>query len=181
MTLDPAESLKALGEALRSWKIWTLVLLVTLASLFFPHQVAASLGIEGLRNQFRPWLGVAALVSAAGLMIFFGSGLEARWNLRKETKKAYAQLRNLTGEEKVLLAPYLAEQTNTQYFDIRDGIATGLQSRGILYRPTNLGNLLRGFAFNLQPWARSELEKHPELLRLSEEEKADFDQETALE
>ena len=41
---------------------------------------------------------------------------------------------------------------------------SGLEAKGITYRASNMGDMLRGFAFNLQPWAREHLEANPNLL-----------------
>jgi len=169
VNVDPQQWLKALSEELRSWKIWTFLLLVTVPTLVVPRQIAALLGIETLRNQFRSLLGVATIFSIAGLVVFVAATAEARWQQRKQTKKYFAELRALSPEEKDLLATYMSQQTKTLYFDMDDGIATGLQSRGILYRPTTLGSLVDGFAFNLQPWVWNELQEHPELLQSNDQ------------
>jgi len=83
---------------------------------------------------------------------------------------ARAQLQSLSPVEKSLLVGYLKRATNTLYFPLENGVVAGLVARRILFRPTNTFNLVRGCAFNLSPWAREELETHPELLQVTEEE-----------
>jgi hypothetical protein len=80
------------------------------------------------------------------------------------TKKKYDYLKQLTPEEKGYLIPYIEEQQNTINVGMDDGIMAGLCAKGITYRAANIGDLLNGFAFNLQPWARDYLNSKPELL-----------------
>lgn len=60
--------------------------------------------------------------------------------------------------------PYIVNQQNSIYVGMNDGVMAGLRSKGITYLAANMGDLLNGFAFNLQPWARKYLEGNPQLL-----------------
>lgn len=73
-------------------------------------------------------------------------------------------LRELTPEERGYQLPYIHDRTSTQTFDIDDGVAGGLQGKEILYRSSNMFDVHRGVPYNLQPWARTYLTQHPELL-----------------
>ncbi len=73
-------------------------------------------------------------------------------------------LRNLTPDEKAYLVPYIRDQSNTQYFQLEDGISNGLVAKQILYRAANIGSLMTGWAFNLQPWVREYLAANPDVL-----------------
>ncbi len=70
----------------------------------------------------------------------------------------------LMPDEKAYLLRYITEQQNTQYFRIDDGIAQGLVAKLIIYQSASIGDLYDGFAYNLHPWARRYLVKHPEAL-----------------
>ena len=70
----------------------------------------------------------------------------------------------MTPDEKAYLVPFVLQQENTQYFLIEDGIAGGLIAKGVLYRSSNVGSLVSGWAHNIQPWAREYLTEHAELL-----------------
>ena len=74
-------------------------------------------------------------------------------------------LDNLTPDEKTYLAPYVLEEVTSQVFELEDGIAGGLVAKNIIYRSSNLGNVLEGFPYNMQPWARDYLHQHLELLQ----------------
>ena len=111
------------------------------------------------------------MVSFAGLLVAAGSKAEGLWQRRKRTKLLLAGLRTLSPDEKQLLSSYMTPRTKTRYFDLEDGIAAGLASRGILYRPTAVFDLSEGAAFNLWPSVWNELTEHPELLELTEEDR----------
>jgi hypothetical protein len=73
-------------------------------------------------------------------------------------------LHKLTPEEKGYLIPFIEGQMNSINVGMDDGVMAGLRAKGITYLAANMGSVLDGFAFNLQPWAREYLEKNPNLL-----------------
>lgn len=79
-------------------------------------------------------------------------------------KVRHQSLHELTPDEKSYLAAYVLDDVNTQYMQIDDGIAGGLNAKGIIYRASNVGDMLRGWAYNIQPWAKDYLREHPHLL-----------------
>lgn len=170
MAFDPAKLWQFLRESLGAPKVWLFVLLIALPSLLLPQAAVELLGVDGLREQFRPWLGVASLVATAALILEGGSATLAWWRKRKAGERLRMELRDLSATEKAALKPYLEERTKTQYFVLADGVANGLEARKILFRAASMGDMISGFAFNLQPWVWDELNKHPELLDLTPED-----------
>ncbi|RMH20024.1 MAG: hypothetical protein D6698_04935, partial [Gammaproteobacteria bacterium] len=83
---------------------------------------------------------------------------------RQVQKKRQQTLHKLTPEEKGYLVPYIEGQQNSVYVGMEDGVMSGLRAKGITYLAANMGDVLNGFAFNLQPWAREYLESNPHLL-----------------
>ena len=83
---------------------------------------------------------------------------------KKGLKQCQEMLQQLTPEEKGYLVPFIFEQKNSVYVGMDDGVMAGLVAKGITYRASNMGSMLEGFAHNLQPWARSYLGQHAELL-----------------
>jgi superinfection exclusion protein B len=162
-----AEWVKALLDALGSWKLWAFALLASLLILFIPKVAADFLGVATLRDQHRHWVGGAVVASFAGLAIIFLSKLVERIQRQNEKKSVLAELQSLSPEEKVVLLTYMGKQTKTLYFDITSGLTMGLVHRGILYRPTQVG-IRGGFAFNLRTFVWEHLEKNPGLLKLPE-------------
>ena len=132
--------------------------------LFLPEEYAKTLAVDGFRNEYRVFLGPAFLLTlsfcAARIFNFFMQG----YRQKQALKKRQQALHNLTPEEKGYLIPYIEGQQNTVNVGMDDGVMAGLRSKGITYLAASMGDLLHGFAFNLQPWAREYLEKNPRLL-----------------
>ena len=132
--------------------------------LFLPEDVSKSLAVYEFREKYKVFLGPVFLLAVsfciARVSIFFMSGYTERKNLKKRQEL----LHQLTPEEKGYLIRYIENQKNTIYVGDDDGVMGGLQAKRITYCARNMGSLLHGFAYNLQPWARSYLEEHPELL-----------------
>lgn len=74
-------------------------------------------------------------------------------------------LENLAADEKVILKSYFDENVSSLQFSIQDGVVMGLKNKMVLNMPTKFA---RGksmmISFNMQPWAKEYLMKHPELL-----------------
>lgn len=132
--------------------------------LFLPEEYAKTLAVDGFRNEYRVFLGPAFLLTlsfcAARIFNFIMLGYRQRQTLKKRQEA----LHSLTPEEKGYLIPYIEDQQNTVHVGIEDGVMAGLRSKGITYLASNMGDILDGFAFNLQPWAREYLENNPHLL-----------------
>lgn len=132
--------------------------------LFLPLETAKILAVDKFRDNYRVFLGPAFLLASsflvARLFMFMMQGYSEK-RLLKLKQKA---LHKLTPEEKGYLIPYIEGQQNTVYVGMEDGIMSGLVAKGITYRAANMGDLLHGFAFNLQPWAREYLENNRHLL-----------------
>ena len=133
-------------------------------TLFLPEKTAITLAINEFREKYRVFLGPAFLLSVAVFiarvfMFIMNKRLEKQ-NLESTTQV----LHHLTPEERGYLIPYIQQQKNTVHVEIHDGIMNGLAAKGIVYRASNIFDLLEGPPFNLQPWARKYLEKNPDLL-----------------
>ena len=89
--------------------------------------------------------------------------MQGHWQ-RKAVKSRQSSLHKLTPEEKGYLKPYIVEQKNSIYVGVDDGVMSGLRSKGITFLASNMGSMLEGIAYNLQPWAREYLESNPHLL-----------------
>jgi len=140
------------------------IVLVLGLCLFVSEGIARTLAIDEFRDKYRVFLGptflLAVSFSGARLFTFFIQSRSRNHN-RKARQKA---LHELTPEERGYLVPYVLDQQNTIYVGLDDGVMGGLVVKKITYRASNMGDVLKGFAFNLQPWARAYLEDNCELL-----------------
>jgi len=132
--------------------------------LFVPVEVAKALAVDSFREQYRVYLGPTFLLTfalfIARFFMFFMGSYEKKKNLRTKQES----LHKLTPEEKGFLVVYIQEQQNSIHVGMEDGVMGGLKAKGITYLAGSMGDVLNGFAFNLQPWAREYLENNPNLL-----------------
>lgn len=143
--------------------------------LFSSEPFMETLGLDAFRVANKPYIGGAFVVSIALLLshstfqlVSFAKGIVSARTAKKRAaaaEKARKQkLHELTPDEKAYLVPYVVEDANTQYFLIEDGVVGGLVQNGVLYQSSQIGSLVDGWAFNLQPWAKTYLKENPNLL-----------------
>lgn len=147
------------------------VLIVAVAGwslLFVPDDLMRTMGLANLRNQHRPWIGLAAWLSFAWLaaIVLYEVGDMAlhRVALWRQVTVGRRLLEQLTPAERGYLALYVNHDTPTQTFRIGDGVVNMLEAKGIIVRPSSVGKVLDEFDFNIQPWAYQALKANPRLL-----------------
>jgi hypothetical protein len=125
-------------------------------------------GLVGFVSQWRPYFGVAFLLSSALLL---GTAVVSAWGVvnRKRTEAAFLRIRRerlhrLSEPEKEVLRGYIEGQTRTQYHSMSDGVVGGLEAERVLYRASSLSQSFDYFAYNIQSWAWEYLNKHRKLL-----------------
>lgn len=135
--------------------------------LWSPDSTLDTLGLRPVVDGFRPYLGTGFLIASCLVVVNFGAALlkffrpwifEAIW-IRRGQKR----LRSLTPDEKNVLRYFIVNQTRTQNLPIQSGVVSGLVQDKILVQATMLGDI-RGFDFNIQPWAWEYLNANPQLL-----------------
>jgi hypothetical protein len=144
------------------------VFIVALAAwvlLVLPISVVETMGLAGLRNQYRPLVGVVALVATAWLaaILFYDTGgwVRKRFRFGRTSRRL---LESLSPVEKGYLKEYMANKTRTLTFSLSDGVAQGLVARRILYIPSDLSRDEDYFDYNLHSWAYRMLKQNPWLL-----------------
>ena len=136
--------------------------------LFAPPAVIDSLGATHFVADYRGWIGLALLVSGAlvvsHVLSWGWSKVKASYNRRRFKRNGLKYLENLTPDERRVLAYYIAFDTKSQMLEISDGVTNGLRAVHIIRTASQLGDLIDGFAHNIQPWAWEALKKNPKLL-----------------
>lgn len=137
------------------------------ALIFAPPSLITKLSMDRLVADYRSWLGLAFVLSCAYLfshaVVFVAKQVHDRFETNAIRKAQIGHLKDLAPDEKTRLAPYIKRQMSSVTYELTDGVVRGLVAKGILYRSSNVG---RGtaFPFNIQPWARQEIERNPHLL-----------------
>jgi hypothetical protein len=146
------------------------LLAVALASgavVFAPEPWITKLGMASFVADYRSWLGLAFVVSCAYLLahaaVFVAITLRGRYEDWATRRAQLNCLKTLAPDEKARLVPYIRNQRSSVDYPITDGVVRGLVAKGILFRSSEVGYPNR-FAFNIQPWVRTEIEKDPSLL-----------------
>jgi len=86
------------------------------------------------------------------------------WLQRGYRLSIVVRLNTLTEDEKQILRFYIANNTRANSLKIDDGVVQGLANAQIIYRSASMGDLLRGWAFNISDFAWEYLNKNPHLL-----------------
>lgn len=136
--------------------------------LFGSDNFLKKLGLFGIKDLYETFISIFFIISVSILGARFCNAIfqwvrkRIIWN--KNLRRMQERLHNLTFEEKKILRVYIYGNTRTQVLLVQDGIVQGLVSENILYRSANLGTMMGGFAFNIQPWARDYLQANKKLL-----------------
>lgn len=141
---------------------------------FIPISLWQELGLLGLWSNARPWIFFIGLIATTWLILGglydltkIGKNRASNWIDQQKRRRANEKLISFASRvEKEVLARYLAEDTTTIAFDIRDGIVNGLIAKGILYRASQASNPMSDdFDVNIQPWAWDYIKSHPDVLK----------------
>ena len=143
--------------------------------LFGNGQLINTIGLDEFRASNKSYIGGCFVLSLSivfaqtitGLFGFAKAQIAKKQKRRKKEKameSRKADLVNLTPDEKAYLAPYVLGELTTQYFLMEDGTKGSLEARGILYRASSMGDMVTGWAYNIQPWAKEHLQNNPNLL-----------------
>lgn len=138
--------------------------------LFAGDELLSTIGLSGIVNAYRGYIGGAFLITLALVVV---NTISATWRFFKpwviqeywiwQGKK---RLKSLTPDEKSILRFYIENQTRSQSLDIKSGTVNSLEKERIIYRGSRLGTMY-GFDYIIQPWSWAFLNKHPELLDIN--------------
>ena len=141
--------------------------------LFSGETIIETLGLAEITNSYRSIIGIIFLLSFALVVASWGLSLgniiKNAWLRNRKFRNLKKRISDLTLEEKDVLLGYIQNQTRTQYLSIENGVVIELESLGIIYRSSNIGDI-ESWSYNIQPWAWKYLNEHPELLLMTENE-----------
>ncbi len=149
------------------------VVIVSGFLLFARPDILEIFGLAALSAKYRPYIGGIFLLSTALVlshwMISLYQWRAKKWHWLKRIKISKKRLHNLTDEEREVLRAYIGGNTRTQYLQLESGVAAGLEFEHIIFRSSDVGSLVDGWAYNIQPWAWDYLNEHRELLFTKQE------------
>ena len=144
------------------------VVIICALLLFTPEDLQRSLGITEVVETHRPWIGLALISSLAiwlvAVFVSVGGWVKALWRRREKQKKIIARLNNMTEAEKQILRYYFAKDTRSNILRIESGDVQALVHSGIIYRSTNRGSIVEGFAHNITDFSWDYICENPQVL-----------------
>lgn len=133
------------------------ITIATGAILFAPENLLTFLGMTEIKTSYKSWLGLGFIIAAslliANLFFYIVKWVITRITWRRNRVKCQTYLNDLTSDELEILREYIGTQSRTQYLPIDSGVVQGLVGNKIIYRSANVGDMVDGWAFNIQPWA----------------------------
>jgi hypothetical protein len=164
-----AEITKALLEFLRLAPRYLIALGAAAAFLLFSSEPTLKrIGLVEFTKSNRPILGVILVGSVALFVVWAGAGginaVRRWWHKRKFYRHIIQRLHRLTEDEKQILRYYIAANSRANTLRIDDGVVQGLVADGIIHQSASLGNMIEGFAHNIDDFAWDYLHGYPNLL-----------------
>lgn len=136
--------------------------------LWTDKSILDSLGVKDFVSSNKFYLGLTfVLASALFVVDIFVRLLDRarqKWAFREYKRFIVERLHMLTEDEKQILRFYIVNNTRANSLKIDDGVVQGLATAQIIYRSASVGDLLRGWAFNISDVAWDYLHKNPHLL-----------------
>ena len=138
-------------------------------AIIAPATLLNSMGLLAYRDDNVHWLWLALLASGCFLasrsLFWFFPIFKNNLNSWVVICRGKKRLNILSEKEKEILSYYFDNNNRSQTLSLMSGYVTGLIHEKILYRATEITEEVDIYDFNIQPWARKYLKKHPKLLK----------------
>jgi len=155
-------------------QIYVAALIASALLLFLPYTPAQQIGITEFRELWRGYIGIIFIASIAllasegiyqastAIYQYVGNKM-GDWCLQRSSLE---KLRMLTRDEKIFLRHFIIDGVNTIKAKLDCGVAGGLVKKNIIYRSSDMSDILHRFSYNLQHLARKILSENQNLLDL---------------
>jgi len=145
------------------------IALIAGALIFLPAEALAMLGLQTFSVEHRTWIGLALLISSGiclvSVALWLYESVRGALNRRSIRKFIIEKLNRLTEDEKQILRYYFAKGTRSNTLKVDDGVVQELVMCRIIYRSTQVGNLLEGFSHNINDLAWDYIHSNPHVLQ----------------
>lgn len=144
------------------------VFLFCVVILLLPVRVIAWLDLASVMRTYRTALSLALLGTGTYLATYV---LHSLWKHsigyiqhKRALVRGKDRMRHLSFDEKKVLQSYLKHRALTRRWNLGSGVVNGLVADGILFRASQVGSKIEGFAYNVHRWAYEYLSQHPDLV-----------------
>jgi hypothetical protein len=143
------------------------------SGLLLSDRVTDFFGIRPFRDAQRHWIVFTFLVSAlffcVHALLLCGRKVGGLFGYVKGTRQRKNNLRELNSNERAFLRRFVVTDGKPQHADMSNGIANGLEAKGIIYRAATMFRITQGIPYNVQPWAWEIITKDEAVLGTNED------------
>ena len=154
--MSPAlEYLKLFGEWIKSVRTMFVAGAVSALAVFAPERRLEAIHIFPAVDRFRPLLWLVLAISAVGLLYEVGNVILDAGKRIFIWFTVRRRLRNLTVDERKILALYVRDQVSTWTWGVSDLGIPSLVDAGILYLATTIGDVHSDMGvryYTIRPW-----------------------------
>ena len=153
--------IKSIIEKLKLKEIFAIVFIAALVITFAPNEWAEKIKIDSFRNTYQTYISLCIIVIGAYYVLCFAEWVKnCLWRKRYNWKKigiCYMK-KYMSPDEMCLLIETFYDSKNNRFsssgmIDCIDGRKAVLESKRIIYLASQIGNMIDGFSYNLQPYA----------------------------
>lgn len=159
---------KSIVEKLKVKELFAIVFIAALIITFVPDEWAQKMKIDTFRRTYQTYISLCMIgISSYYLLCFLGWIKKFIWKkMHNREKMAINYMKKyMSPDEMLLLIETFYNEQDDRFcssgkIDYCDGRKAPLESKNIIYLASQMGNILEGFSYNLQPFALQFLNKN---------------------
>lgn len=160
--------IKSIIDKLKLKELFAIIFIAALLITFMPTELAQKMKIDDFRNTYQTYISLCMIVIGAYYALCVLGGIKNFiWRKTHNWEKVAINYmkKYMSPDEMRLLIETFYDRENHRFcssgtLDYSDGRRTPLESKKIIYRASQLGSLVYGFSYNLQPYALKFLNKN---------------------
>ena len=160
--------IKSIVEKLKLKELFAIIFIAALIITFVPNEWAQKMKIDTFRDIYQTYISLCMIaIGAYYILCIVGLIKSYIWSKTHNWKKTAIKYmtENMSPDEMWLLVETFYDERNKRFsssgkIDYSDGRKAPLESKHIIYLASQMGDMLYGFSYNLQPYALEFLNKN---------------------
>lgn len=160
--------IKSIVEKLKLKELFAIVLISSLIITFMPNEWAQKMKIDSFKCTYQTYISLCIIAICAYYTLNFVLWIkDFVWKKTHSWKRIAIDYmkKNMSPDEMWLIIEAFYDNRNKRFsscgkIDYSDGRKAPLENKHIIYLASQMGNILDGFAYNLQPYAVEFLNKN---------------------
>lgn len=162
--------IKTIIEKLKLKELFAIVFIATIVITAMPNDLAQRMKIDTFRNTYQTYISLCIIAIGAYYVLHLLGWIKkyiwAKFHNWKKVGTNYMK-KYMSSDEMELLIMTFYDANNHMFrssgtIDCLDGRKAALESKHIIYLASRTGTIIKGFAYNLQPYALEFLNKNLE-------------------